>query len=266
MPELAEVEVISTQLNQALQGRTVRDFRVYNFGQKILFHKAPYSIPGITITRVRRQGKYILFEHDRGVLASHLAMTGSWKLNCLDPNLRSLAFALTFDHDRSLAYYDLRHFGKLFVMDSIEQLKSLANQGPDVFSKEFTAQYLRSKLVNKKTAIGAVLMDQQIFPGVGNYLKSEVLFKAKIHPRRVARRLSMPRLENLRCSLISIVQNMIQRGGLSLRDYVDTFGVKGAAAHVLSVYQAKQCRQCRHPIRRIIQASRTTWYCPECQK
>jgi formamidopyrimidine-DNA glycosylase len=111
------------------------------------------------------------------------------------------------------------------------------------------------------------LLDQRIVVGVGNIYASEALFRAGIHPRRAAGRVSRERYERLAGTVREVLAEAIRHGGTTLRDYVSAEGAPGYFRQELFVYEraGEPCRRCGRTIRRIAQGQRSTYFCPSCQ-
>jgi formamidopyrimidine-DNA glycosylase len=110
-------------------------------------------------------------------------------------------------------------------------------------------------------------MDQRVVVGVGNIYASEALFRAGIHPRRAAGRVSRERLERLAEAVREVLGEAIRQGGTTLRDYVSAEGTPGYFRQKLFVYEraGQPCRRCGTPIRKLAQGQRSTYFCPRCQ-
>jgi len=110
-------------------------------------------------------------------------------------------------------------------------------------------------------------MDAHVVVGVGNIYASESLFKAGIHPARMAGKIGEKRLEQLRLAIRETLQQAIAAGGSSISDFVQVDGKPGYFAHCFSVYgrEGESCLRCDGTIRRMVQSGRSTFYCPSCQ-
>ena len=111
-------------------------------------------------------------------------------------------------------------------------------------------------------------MDQRVVVGVGNIYASEALFRAGVHPRRAAGRVSGARLAALVEAIRAVLGDAIRAGGTTLRDYVGADGTPGYFRQRLYVYErtGRPCRRCRTPVRHLVQGQRSTYYCPRCQR
>jgi formamidopyrimidine-DNA glycosylase len=163
--------------------------------------------------------------------------------------------------DATLLYDDIRMFGS--IEWSAEKTRA-ARLGPDALNSE----ELSPALLRRRAPIKAVLLNQSVFSGVGNIYADESLFRAGIHPRRRADRLSAARAARL----ISVVRDLLAEAvdfrGSSVSDYVDTEGRRGSFQERHQVYarEGLPCIRCGTPIRRIVVAQRGTHYCPGCQR
>ncbi len=255
MPELPEVETVVRSLAPHVAGRRIVEVRVLS--NRVV--PAPIdAVAGSKILGVRRRGKHILVDLDRGVLGIHLGMTGSIRLDARPGPYTRAWFRL----DRgSLAYDDPRQFGR------IEWGAARAeNLGPEPFA--ITPGEFHRLLAGRRTAIKPLLLNQRFLAGVGNIYADESLFRARIHPRAVARRLSRTRAQRLHTAIVEVLNEAIARGGSSVSDYVDAEGRAGTFQEEHRVYGRKglPCLACGAPIRRIELAQRGTHYCPRCQR
>jgi len=103
--------------------------------------------------------------------------------------------------------------------------------------------------------------------GVGNIYADESLWRAKIHPARVGAKLSVKEVETLRRVLQEILNRAIVMRGSSISDFLDANGEPGEYQRHHRAYgrEGKPCYRCRTPIRRVIVAGRSSYFCPKCQ-
>ncbi len=149
----------------------------------------------------------------------------------------------------------------------------LARMGPEPLDARFTAASLSAALKDRQTTIKAALLDQRIVTGLGNIYVSEALFRAGIHPERLAGTVAGARARRLVPAIKDTLQEAIAAGGSSLRDYVQPDGELGYFQHAWKVYgrAGLPCERCPGPaqcsgIRRIVQAGRSSFFCPLAQK
>jgi formamidopyrimidine-DNA glycosylase len=263
VPELPEVETVARSLAPWLVGRRVvrAEFRCLRVlrGEP---DTASRLLGGRRVTGIRRRGKNILIDLDRGMcFAVHLGMTGKLLMNEA-PGKHTHAI-LTLDRG-VLLYDDSRQFGRLEVCRGMPpRLEHLGPEPLEVSAAEFT-----SALRKRKTKLKALLLDQTFVRGLGNIYADEALFRAGIHPLAVASRLSKPRAARLHAAIQQVLAEAIENRGSSISDYVDSEGRAGTFQQLHRVYQrqGEACLVCGTRIRRIEVAQRGTHYCPKCQK
>lgn len=163
---------------------------------------------------------------------------------------------------------DPRRFGACLWQASGDVHTSLVKLGPEPLTDEFDANYLYEKSRNKQTAIKQFIMDNAIVVGVGNIYANESLFKAGIHPKRAAGKISKKRFEKLVPIIKQILSDAIKQGGTTLKDFAQTDGKPGYFAQELLVYGRKgeSCVKCDAELVEIRQGQRSTVYCKHCQK
>jgi formamidopyrimidine-DNA glycosylase len=271
MPELPEVETTRRGIRAALRGRQVAALVLREPRLRWRVDAAlPVRIEGQRVTDVRRRAKYLIIDLDAGSLILHLGMSGSLRvLDAATPVLQHDHYDLLFDSGRCLRFNDPRRFGSLhWSSGDPAGHPLLADLGPEPLGAEFNVGYLARRTRGRRVAIKHFLMDQRIVVGVGNIYASEALFRAGIHPRRAAGRISRARLEALVTSVRAVLEDAIREGGTTLRDYVAADGSPGYFRQKLYVYEraGKPCRRCRTPVRQLVQGQRSTYYCPRCQR
>ncbi len=283
MPELPEVEVLVRHLRPLLKGRTIQKVvvgrpRVVR-GTTVL--ELTRALEGARFGTVTRRAKYLVFTLTRSKgkpplrLVGHLGMTGRMYLLPADaPRPKHLAVELDLGR-HSLIFEDTRYFGRL-TLDGI----ALEKLGPEPLGREFTSETFFNNLRRSSQAIKVRLLDQSLVAGVGNIYASEALFRAGISPRRAARRLNRSEVERLWRALRDVLAESIAWGstvplnlsGQGRRDGLFYYGSERGAVDLpperLLVYdrEGQPCPKCRTPIKRIVQAGRSTFYCPNCQR
>jgi len=176
------------------------------------------------------------------------------------------------DGDRVLRLTDPRRFGALLWHPQragpVERHPSLARLGIEPFDPGFDGALLHAAARGRSVAIKQFLLAGAAVVGVGNIYASESLFRAGIHPRMPAHRLSRLRAERLAAAVRAVLAEAIELGGSTLRDFVGADGAEGYFMLDAQVYDraGRPCRHCGAPIRRIVQAQRATYFCPRCQR
>jgi formamidopyrimidine-DNA glycosylase len=270
MPELPEVESTRRGIEREADGRRILELRIYDHRLRWPIEVAmPAQLAGQRIVSVGRRAKYLLLRLERGTVILHLGMSGSLRiLPGQTPRLKHDQFDLLIESGQSLRFNDPRRFGSLhYSTEDPEQHKLLRSLAPEPLEAKFDAEYLHRITRRRRAAIKQVLMNGRLVTGVGNIYASEALFRARISPRRGARRLSLADCARLVRSVRATLNAAIRAGGTTLRDYVGTDGDPGYFRQRLYVYEraGRRCRVCATAIRRIKQGQRSTYYCPSCQ-
>jgi formamidopyrimidine-DNA glycosylase len=269
MPELPEVEVTRRGIEPYLTGKTITAVEVREPRLRWLVPAQVRSLAGLKVVSVKRRGKYILVDCGRGHLILHLGMSGS--LRILDP----AAPVEKHDHfdlaigGKILRLRDPRRFGAILWTEESPQLhRLLSSLGAEPLSAAFNAKGLHALMRGHRVSIKLFLMDAKNVVGVGNIYANESLFRAGIHPRAKASRLSMDRCVRLVAEVKETLKEAIRAGGSSLRDFVHSDGSSGYFQQNYWVYgrDGEPCRKCRTPIKRIVMGQRATFYCPACQR
>jgi formamidopyrimidine-DNA glycosylase len=269
MPELPEVEVTRRGLARELTGRTISGVAVREARLRWPVPRAVLALAGRTVKTIRRRGKYLLVDCGDGHLILHLGMSGS--LRVLPPGTP----AQKHDHfdlvlgDRVLRLRDPRRFGAvLWAGGDVAAHPLLAHLGVEPLSRSLNPARLHALTRRRRAAIKQFLMDGRRVVGVGNIYANESLFRARIDPRKAARRLTADQCERLAKAIKVTLRAAIRAGGSTLRDFVGADGAAGYFQQRYWVYDraGKKCRRCGALIRKLQQGSRSTYYCPTCQK
>jgi len=282
MPELPEVEVLARHLRPALTGKTIRAVSVQR--EKVLqptksarFQK---ELAGARFVGLQRRGKYLLFELRRSgarenfFLLGHLGMTGRMFLASQNAPLPKHAAVVLELGGKNFIYEDTRYFGR-FTLD----LSALEKLGLEPWDEKFKPEIFHRALKRSRQPVKVKLLDQSLIAGVGNIYASEALFRAGISPRRAANKISARAAQKLLSAVRAVMREAIDGGstiplnfsGGKKTDGLFYFGRAAAPDYYeerLCVYDraGKPCLTCGSPIRRMVQAARSTFYCSRCQK
>lgn len=283
MPELPEVEVLVRHLRPLLENRSIRAARVHR--AKVVApmsaHRFMQALRGATFCGLARRGKYLLFrlrkprQTEPLDLVGHLGMTGRMYLLPARARLpRHAAVVLDLGRE-NFVFEDTRYFGRLtFDPSALDKL------GPEPLGTEFTVGHFAEALKRSRQAIKVKLLDQSLLAGVGNIYASEALFQAGISPILPARRLTGTQVQRLWRAVRKVLREAIACGstvplnfiGEGARDGLFYFGRAPGAPDFyeerLRVYDraGRPCTACGTAIRRRVQAARSTFYCPRCQR
>lgn len=222
------------------------------------------------VRRVERRAKYILIGFDTGTLILHLGMSGSLRIVSADaaPKLHD-HWDVHLDSGKALRFHDPRRFGCLiWTSADPHSHKLLAKLAPEPLSGEFDGPYLHRASRRRAVAIKHLIMNSQLVVGVGNIYASEALFRARISPRRAARRITRKQAAALALAIKEVLAEAIKIGGTTLRDYVNADGIPGYFRQKLYVYErhGEPCRVCKAPVKQFVQGQRSTYWCAVCQR
>jgi formamidopyrimidine-DNA glycosylase len=270
MPELPEVETTRRGIERTARGRRITELRVYEHRLRWPIDRSiAQQLVDQEIVTVERRAKNLLLRLTRGTLILHLGMSGSLRLLPQETErIKHDQFDLRLHSGVSLRFNDPRRFGSLhYTTEDPAQHKLLRSLAPEPFDHGFNADYLFRITRKRRAAIKQVLMNGRLVTGVGNIYASEALFRARINPRRAARRLIRAECARLVRAVRGALQAAIRAGGTTLRDYVSTDGNPGYFRQKLYVYErdGQPCRVCDNLLRRITQGQRSTYFCPSCQ-
>ena len=270
MPELPEVETTRQGIAPHCEGQTITDVVVRN-GR--LRWPVPEDLPerlrGQVIRNVDRRAKYLFINLDGGTVIVHLGMSGSLRV------ITDNAPPQSHDHiDLTLAsgvivrFNDPRRFGCWLWTETAASHPLIANLGPEPLSPEFNGPLLFRLSRGKQTPVKSFIMDNHVVVGVGNIYANEALFKAGIHPKRKAGRISLDRYHRLAEAIRKTLSAAILMGGTTLRDFVNSDGKPGYFAQSLLVYGrgGEACKECAATLKEIRMNNRSTVYCPKCQR
>ena len=273
MPELPEVETTRLGL-MPLVNQTVAQVVIRNGSLRWPIPADLASLlNGQVLKSLTRRAKYILAHFDNGVLLLHLGMSGRICLLAQDePPQKHDHFDVCFSNGQVLRLRDPRRFGAvLWAGTNPQQHMLLKMLGPEPLDDAFNGQYLHQQLRSRSVAIKIAIMDSHLVVGVGNIYASESLFRARIHPQKSAKTLSLAQCERLVAEIKSTLKDALAAGGSSLRDFFGTDGNPGYFQQQYFVYGrandkgGEPCRVCNAPIKMIRQGKRSTFYCENCQ-
>lgn len=283
MPEMPEVETIRLGLKNKLIGQKIKSVVVR---VPKLFVGEPYAIIGERVMEIERRSKVLIWKLSKHFLLIHLKMTGQLiyvpkkghdlvvgghpgKGYTLD--LPHKYTHIIFELEKGTLYFnDLRKFGWVKVVNSIDEVKShVAALGPEYDWPEFTLEYLTQKLAKRgRITIKQALLDQTILSGLGNIYADETLFCAKVRPTRKITGLKQTEIAAIYKCIPTILKLSLKHGGTSSQHYRQADGSFGTYLKVAKVYKREglPCKICGQPIARIRIAGRSSHYCSFCQK
>ncbi|KRG68302.1 bifunctional DNA-formamidopyrimidine glycosylase/DNA-(apurinic or apyrimidinic site) lyase [Pseudoxanthomonas dokdonensis] len=270
MPELPEVETTRRGLAPHVQGRRIEQVTLRRANLRWpIPAEISEQLPGQRIKQVRRRAKYLLLDVDDGSALLHLGMSGSLRVLPGDTPLRAHDHVdIALDDGRVLRFNDPRRFGSLLWQPAGQVHELLQALGPEPLSEDFSGDYLFERSRGRKAPVKTFLMDQAVVVGVGNIYAAESLFQAGISPLRAAGAVSRERYRRLAAEVKVILEQAIQRGGTTLRDFISPDGAPGYFEQELSVYgrDGLPCLHCGRPLRHASVGQRATVWCGSCQR
>ena len=268
MPELPEVETTRRGIESHVCGQIIEKVILRETRLRWPISAEVSGLRGRQICKVSRRGKYLLMHLDQGNLIWHLGMSGSMRILPAGSAVESHEHVeLQLSNGQALKFRDPRRFGALlYCAQDPLQHRLLRQLGPEPLNENFDADYLYHCCRKRSAPIKTVLMNSHIVVGVGNIYASEALFLAGIRPTRAARRISKLRIAKLVGAIRDILTAAIERGGTTLQDFTQADGKPGYFSHELQVYGNKaECKTCGKPVKQLVQAQRSSYYCPGCQ-
>ncbi len=274
MPELPEIEVLRRSLEPHLVGRRIVAVRVRNraLREPVAAAQLRRRAVGRRVTGLRRRGKFLLTDLEGGsTLVVHLGMSGRLTLAPLaaeaEPH-EHLVFEL--DSGDKLRFRDPRRFGLTLALPTarLGRDRHFRHLGVEPLNGGFDGAVLAAAAAGRRGPVKSFLMDARIVVGVGNIYATEALFRAGIHPRRSVARIGSERWSGLAAAVRAVLERAIVEGGTTLNDFADGEGREGLYQVSLAVYgrEGEPCPRCGATVRRIVQAGRSTFYCPRCQR
>lgn len=259
MPELPEVERAARQLARVALGKTISAVRAIHPALKRKLSPArARAAKGKRIQTIERRGKHQLLGLDSGdTLVIHFRMNGDWEIGTTGDELDRFARAvIELDDGTRISLVDRRALSSI-TLDK-EGSSSLPKLGKEASDPTLDADYLAGVLRNRRISIKPALMDQSVLAGLGNIYAAEALWEAELDPRSQAAKVSKKKLEKLVDAIRLVLSPRRRRPGR----YTDSRNRERFAVYDR---EGKECRRCGGTIERIVQAGRSTYFCPDCQ-
>ena len=259
MPELPEVERAARAITRAALGKKIAAVRpIHPSLRKKFTPSNARAVKGKTIERIERRGKHQLLHLDGGnTLVIHFRMNGDWEMGTTSDELDRFARAVIELQDGTrISLVDRRALSSITLdRDGGASLPRLGREANDA---TLDAAYLKEALARKKIAIKPALLDQSVIAGLGNIYAAEALWEAQIDPRLSASTLSDEQRERL----VDAIRNVLSPRRKLPGRYTQQ---KGKSRFAVYDKEGKVCRRCGGTVERIVQAGRSTYFCPSCQ-
>ena len=270
MPELPEVETIRRSLAPHLRDDAIDAVPLLD--PHAVAEPGPDAIaallPGRRIRAVNRRAKFLVFALDALNLVVHLRMSGRLRLVERVEETRYLRAQWNLASGRALCFYDVRRFGRIWLVDDARLAELFAPLGPEPFAPGLTAAALGQRLEKRAAPLKSLLLNQRFIAGLGNIYVDEALHACNLHPCRPAGTLSDSETAALLKAIQRTLRHAIANGGTTFDAvYSDAEGRPGRHRQHLAVYRraGEPCLTCGAPIARIVVAQRGTHFCPRCQ-
>lgn len=273
MPELPEVETVRRTLEMLILDKEIKKVTV--LWPKIIKHpdvdQFCDALIGERFVQLGRRGKFLILYTEKYALISHLRMEGRYAhYEAEEPVALHTHVIFTFTDGTELRYKDVRKFGTMHLFEKGKEFDQppLSTLGPEPFDPEFTAGYLQKRLSTTQRSIKTALLDQTVLVGLGNIYVDEALFRSNIHPERIASSLKRKEWMVLHEQIKATLGEAVEKGGSTIRSYVNSQGQMGMFQLELFVYGRKgeNCKVCGTPLQKIVVGGRGTVFCPKCQK
>ena len=273
MPELPEVETIKEDLRELVVGSRIESAEVLDpsLVEQPSLEEFSRRLASVRIAGARRRAKHLIVELDSGeALVFQLKIGGQLLLvPPVEEPRTALMLVLHLDGDRRLFLRDQTGFSRARLLDTNGLEERLSSLGPEPLGEGFRAEYLRETLGSRRAQIKPLILDQGVVSGIGNIYADEILFDARLHPRRKANTLSDAEWEALYGAIRKNLAAGVEHRGTTVRLYRDVLGRPGEHQNYLRVFEkhGKPCpRACGGEVVRESVGGRPTHYCPRCQR
>lgn len=269
---MPEVETIKEDLRELVVGAKVEEAEVLDpaLVEGATLEEFAQRLAGTTITGARRRAKHLVVELDSGDAAVFQLKIGGQLLLAppVEEPVTALMLVLRLDGDRRLFLRDETGYTRARVMGEEELEERFAGIGPEPFGEDFAVEYLRETLSNRRAQVKPLLLDQKVVAGIGNIYVDEILYDARLHPRRKANTLAGEEWEALYGAIVENLSAGIEHRGTTFSLYRDVLGRKGHHQDHLRVFlrAGKPCPSgCGGKVVKEKVGGRATFLCPECQ-
>jgi formamidopyrimidine-DNA glycosylase len=252
VPELPETETIARDLDGAISGQKIKRISVRrpDVLREVSARAIARRLRGATILRSWRRAKLVVIDLDTGDrIVVQPRFTGALLIdsgNFSGSELDYSTLRLDLDDGRALHYADVRRLGTVALMDARRFEEYSSKLGIEPLDRAFTGAHLSGVLRATSQPVKKVLMEQRKIAGIGNIYANEALWRARIDPSRPAASISLEETEQLRNSIVAVLNEAILARGTSFRDYRDASGKRGSFVEKLDVYGrgGLPCRRC----------------------
>ena len=268
MPELPEVQTVINSIKNKLINKKIIDYKI--FYNEICYNDCSISASEKIIDKkiedIERLGKNIIFILNDSYIVFHLRMTGY--LYCTSDPVESkyLRYQIKISDNSYLNFEDIRKFGGFYYLNNLKTFKK--RLGKDPLQKDFTFTWLKNKLLKKNAMIKSLLLRQDLVCGLGNIYIDEILWKSKIFPKRIAKKITKNKMKLLHSNTIKILKESIEFHGTTIINFKFDNMKTGDYKNKLNVYgrENKKCNRCNGTINKIKISGRSSFFCRICQR
>lgn len=272
MPELPEVETIKEDLRGLVVGATIQRAEVLapTLVEQPTTEELVRRVEGVGVSGARRRAKHLIVELGSGdALVFQLKIGGQLLLvPPVEEPQTALMLVLHLDGDRRLFLRDETGFTRVRLLGAAELEERLSSLGPEPLEEEFDAGYLPRKVGSRRAQIKPLLLDQKVVSGIGNIYVDEILYDARLHPRRKANTISGAEWERLHAAIRENLAAGVEHRGTTVRLYRDVLDRPGEHQNYLRVFEkhGRLCPRCEGEVVREKVGGRPTHFCPGCQR
>jgi formamidopyrimidine-DNA glycosylase len=272
MPELPEVETIKEDLRALVVGTTIERAEVLAppLVEQPALEEFLSRLEGVGVSGARRRAKHLIVELDSGdSLVFQLKIGGQLLLvPPVEEPQTALMLVLYLGGGRRLFLRDETGFTRARLLGAAELEERLSSLGPEPLEDGFDAGYLARKVGSRRAQIKPLLLDQKVVSGIGNIYVDEILYDARIHPRRKANTLSGEEWEALYGAIRENLAAGVEHRGTTVRLYRDVLDRPGEHQNYLRVFEkhGRPCPGCEGEVVREKVGGRPSHFCPACQR
>jgi formamidopyrimidine-DNA glycosylase len=276
MFELPECVTLARQMNDALRGKTVKRGRLGNSPHKFVwYNRKPAEFKRLTkdkeVGKATAKGRWMFVPLEPGYMLVLGECGGRLLFHEPGASLPQKYHLLLQFEDNSALSVTTQMWGamELYEQGKEREREYIKGMRPTPVDRAFAPRYFSALvdelLKGRKRSVKALLTAEQSVPGLGNSVAQDIMFRARLHPRRPIAELSLAQRRALHTAITKTVRDVIAKGGRS--DELDLFGKNGGYERIMSSRTAgRPCPECGTKIQKIAYLGGACYFCPECQK
>ncbi|UCG37473.1 MAG: Fpg/Nei family DNA glycosylase [Candidatus Bathyarchaeota archaeon] len=268
--ELPELTILGRQMNEEISGKKVSSVEVSNPKcLNVSLESFRQNIIGKAVTSIESLGKWLFFKLDSGGTVLFNPGMGADVIHFKESSKLPAKYQVKFSFDDGTGFtirvwwFCYLHF---VPRNKLGEHKRVGKLGISPLEKSFTLDYFKRLLGKKKGNIKSFMLDQKNIAGIGNVYIQDMLFNAKVHPKRKIPTLTEEEVCTLHQSMKSVLTKSVELGGLEYeKDFYGHKGGYGAAHFKIGYKPGKPCPRCNTLIEKIKTGSTSSFICPKCQ-